>query len=329
MAGSSVNSEAAVDKQPVGAKDVEQSIYFRGSADKANENFKGESGRYHLYASLACPWAHKTLIARRLKGLEAAVTCTIVDWAMEEAKGWEFSDRGPWCTPDINGCRYMRQVYSLASCGCPDDGYTGKVTVPVLWDKTTKKVISTESADIVRLFNANFEDLCETEEQRILDLRPANLAAEIDELNSWISTDLNHGVYAAGQATTQAEYDEAVARVFSALDRAELILADKWYLTGSSLTEADLGLFVTLVRFDAVYVGLFKCNRKRIVDYPKLWPYVRDVFQVDGVGSTFDMEHIKKHYETSLRKINPCGIVSAGPDIDFRLPHSRHLIGKK
>lgn len=329
MAESFVESEAAVDMQPVGAKDVEQLIYFRGSADKAKESFKGESGRYHLYASLACPWAHKTLIARRLKGLEAAVTCTIVDWAMEEAKGWEFSDRGPWCTPDINGCRYMRQVYSLASCGRADDGYMGKVTVPVLWDKTTKKIISTESMDIVRLFNANFDDLCETEGQRTMDLRPANLAAEIDELNSWISTDLNHGVYAAGLAATQAEYDEAVAMVFAALDLAELILADKRYLTGSSLTEADLGLFVTLVRFDAVYVGLFKCNRKRIVDYPKLWPYVRDVFQVEGVGNTFDMEHIKKHYETSLRKINPCGIVSAGPDIDFRLPHSRQLIGKK
>lgn len=329
MSGSSVESEAPVEKQPVRAEDVEQPIYLGGSAEKAKEGLKGESGRYHLYASLACPWAHKTLIARRLKGLEAAVTCSILDWAMEEAKGWEFSDRGPWCTPDINGCRLMRQVYSLASLGRPDDGYSGKATVPVLWDKSTKKIISTKSADIVRLFNVSFNDVSETEEQRILDLRPANLAAEIDELNSWISADLNHGVYAAGLAETQAAYDEAVAGVFSALDRAELILADKRYLNGSGLTEADLGLFVTLVRFDAVYVGLFKCSRKRVVDYENLWPYVRDVFQVGGVGSTFDMEHIKKHYETSLRKINPSGIVSAVPDIDFRLPHSRHLIGKK
>lgn len=307
--------------EKVGEVQDEQSIFVGGSAEIAKREFRGEPGRYHLYASLACPWAHKTLIARRMKGLESAVSCTVVDWAMGD-DGWAFSDTTPQCTPDINGYSYLRQVYALAAGGGGGD-YPGKVTVPVLWDKVTKKIVSNESADIVRFFNSSFDGLSRSK----LDLRPKQLESEIDLLNEWISSDLNHGVYRAGLAATQAEYDAEVAKVFEALDRADGILADRRYLTGSRLTEPDLALFVTLVRFDAVYFCLFKCNVKRIADYENLWPYLRDVYQTDGVQDTVDLEHIKRHYETSQTSVNPHGIVSAGPRVDLQLPHSRHLLG--
>lgn len=307
----------------VGEDPAEQSIFVGGSAEIAKREFKAEPGRYHLYASLACPWAHKTLIARRMKGLESAVSCTVVDWAMGD-DGWAFSDTTAQCTPDINGYRYLRQVYALAAGGDGGGDYPGKVTVPVLWDKISKKIVSKESADIVRLFNSSFDGLLSRSK---LDLRPKELESEIDLLNEWISSDLNHGVYRAGLAATQAEYDAEVEKVFKALDRADGILANKRYLTGNRLTEPDLALFVTLVRFDVVYFCLFKCNVKRIADYEHLWPYLRDVYQTDEVQGTVDLEHIKKHYETSQISVNPHGIVSAGPRVDFLLPHSRHLVG--
>lgn len=284
-----------------------------------SSGFKAENGRYHLYVSLACPWAHRTLIVRKLKGLDNSISYTVVDWLLGEG-GWSFTDRRPKCSlDDVNGCKTLREIYALA-----DGTYEGNITVPVLWDKKTKTIVNNESSEIIRMLNSEFNAFSATEEQKNLDLYPLSLRPAIDEINSWIYTEINNGVYRSGFAKSQEAYDGAVHALFKALDRVEEILAKSRYLVGNQLTEADVRLFTTLIRFDMVYVGHFKCNKKRIIDYPNLWGYVLDIYQIKGVAETVDPEHIQKHYQMSHKHINPYGIVAIGPDLDFNIPHKRN-----
>ncbi|SIR57468.1 glutathione S-transferase family protein [Bosea sp. TND4EK4] len=267
--------------------------------------FKAEPGRYHLYVSLACPWAHRTLIFRRLKGLESMISLSVVHWLMAE-NGWTFAD-GEGVIPDpIGHARYLHEVYTTA-----DPHYNGRVTVPVLWDKQRGTIVSNESAEIIRMLNAAFDGVGAKEG----DFYPAELREEIDALNERIYDSVNNGVYKAGFATTQEAYEEAVAPLFETLDWLEERLGSRRYLTGERLTEADWRLFTTLIRFDPVYVGHFKCNIRRIADYPRLSAYLRALYNVEGVAGTVNFDHIKRHYYQSHRNINPTGIVPVGPDM--------------
>lgn len=275
--------------------------------------FKAEPGRYHLYVSHACPWAHRTMIFRNIKGLQEMVSLSVVHWNMAE-EGWTFQD-GPGVIPDsINHARVMHQIYTAAR---PD--YTGRVTVPVLWDKKTNTIVSNESSEIIRMFNSAFDGVGATPG----DYYPEGLRPEIDALNDRIYHTLNNGVYKAGFAGTQDAYEEAVVPLFETLDWLETRLATQRYLTGTQITEADWRLFTTLVRFDPVYVGHFKCNMKRIVDYPNLWGFVRDLYSQPGVAETVHMDHIKAHYYVSHTTINPSQVVPKGPDVNFMAPHDR------
>ena len=275
--------------------------------------FKAEPGRYHLYVSLACPWAHRTLIVRALKGLEKMISVSVVHWYMAE-NGWTF-DVGDGVVPDtVNGAQFLHQVYTKAK---PD--YSGRVTVPVLWDKHTKTIVSNESPEIIRMFNAAFDEVGAVQG----DYYPEHLRSEIDALNDRIYTTVNNGVYRCGFATTQAAYEEAITPLFDTLDWLEDILSRKRYLTGGQITEADWRLFTTLIRFDPVYVGHFKCNIRRIADYPNLSNYLRDLYQQPGISRTVNMEHIKRHYYESHTSINPSRVVPKGPDIDYETPHDR------
>lgn len=279
--------------------------------------FKAEAGRYHLYVSLACPWAHRTLIFRALKGLEDLISVSIVHWYMAE-NGWTFQP-GDGAVPDtVNGADYLHQVYAVAK---PD--YSGRVTVPVLWDKKTKVIVSNESSEIIRMFNSAFDGIGATPG----DHYPEQLRAEIDALNERIYDTVNNGVYKAGFATTQDAYEEAVVPLFETLDWLEGRLAKQRYLTGSQITEADWRLFTTLVRFDPVYVGHFKCNIRRIADYPNLSAYVRDLYQQPGVAQTVNMEHIKNHYYASHETVNPSRVIPMGPVVDYTAPHDRAKLG--
>ena len=275
--------------------------------------FKAEAGRYHLYVSLACPWAHRTLIFRALKGLEGMISVSVVNPLMME-QGWSF-DPGEGVVPDdVNGARYLYEIYTKA-----DPNYTGRVTVPVLWDKQTGTIVNNESAEIIRMFNSAFDAVGATGP----DLYPVELRDDIDWVNDFVYDRINNGVYKAGFATTQKAYDEAVQSLFEALDGLDARLSRQRYLTGERITEADWRLFTTLVRFDAVYVGHFKCNLKRLVDYPNLWAWTRELYQIPGIAETVNRAHIKDHYYRSHRTINPAGIVPAGPEIDFTKPHGR------
>lgn len=275
--------------------------------------FKAEPGRYHLYVSLACPWAHRTLILRRLKGLEGMIGLSVVHWRMEE-NGWTFED-GPGVIPDpVRGARFLHQVYTAARAD-----YTGRVTVPVLWDLERGTIVSNESAEIVRMMNSAFDGVGAAPS----DLYPPDLRPEIDALNAVIYDTVNNGVYKAGFATTQDAYEEAVGPLFDTLDRLDERLSRARYLCGDRPTEADWRLFTTLVRFDPVYVGHFKCNLRRIADYPHLSGYLRDLYQVEGIAGTVNMLHIKGHYYESHKSINPTGIVPAGPVMDLEAPHGR------
>mgnify|MGYP001825279847 FL=1 len=275
--------------------------------------FKAEPGRYHLYVSLACPWANRTLIFRHLKGLEEMISLSVVHWRMKE-NGWTF-ESGDGVIPDpIHGADFMHEVYTAA---LPD--YSGRVTVPVLWDKQEGTIVSNESSEIIRMFNSAFDEVG----AKPGDYYPAELRNEIDEINARIYSNVNNGVYKAGFATTQAAYEEAIVPLFEPLDWLEHRLARGRYLFGDRLTEADWRLFTTLVRFDPVYVGHFKCNLKRIADYPNLWAYTRDLYQHEGVAETIDMHHIKHHYYASHDTINPTAVVPAGPSLDFWAPHGR------
>ncbi len=279
-----------------------------GSAGPSGEaGFRAEPGRYHLYVSLACPWAHRTTILRRLKGLQDAIGLSVTHWRMRES-GWTFAE-GPCVTGDpVNHAQALHQIYTLAN-----PRYTGRVTVPVLWDKVRKTIVSNESADILRMFNAAFDAVGATPG----DYYPAPLRGEIDALNARIYATVNNGVYRAGFATTQAAYEEAVAPLFDTLDWLEARLARTRFLLGEQPTEADIRLFTTLVRFDAVYHGHFKCNLRRIVDYPALWRFTRDVHGLPGVEQTVNLQHIKRHYYESHTTINPTGIVPLGPILHF------------
>lgn len=277
--------------------------------------FKAESGRYHLYVSLACPWAHRTLIFRKLKGLEKHISVSVVHPYMVE-NGWEFRPDDSAHKDDLHDFRFMHQVYTKAA---PD--YTGRVTVPALWDKHQNTIASNESAEIIRMFNSEFDGLEGVNTD--LDFYPEALRADIDAVNERVYDTVNNGVYKAGFATAQDQYEKAYAELFESLDWLEGKLAKQRYLTGSTLTEADWRLFTTLVRFDAVYYSHFKCNRQRISDFPALSGYLRELYQVPGVADTVDIRQIKQHYYVSQRTINPTQVVPVGPQLDFTAPHGR------
>jgi putative glutathione S-transferase len=277
------------------------------------DGFKAEAGRYHLYVSLACPWAHRTLIFRALKGLENMISLSVVDWAMGE-EGWKFSNIAGAIPDSVNQAELLHQVYTAAQAD-----YTGRVTVPVLWDKTRQTIVSNESSEIIRMFNSAFDTIGALPG----DYYPADRRGEIDALNSRIYSTVNNGVYKTGFATTQRAYEDAFTPLFDTLDWLDDRLASSRYLLGDVITEADWRLFTTLVRFDPVYVGHFKCNLRRIADYPNLSGYVRDLYQQPGIAQTVNMDHIKSHYYASHATINPTGIIPLGPVIDYMAPHHR------
>jgi putative glutathione S-transferase len=274
--------------------------------------FEAEAGRYHLFVSLACPWAHRTIIFRTLKRLEAVIGMTIVD-PKNLDNGWVFSEVSR--DNPLDGVDYLYQVYTAA-----DPAYTGRVTVPVLWDKKRATIVSNESAEIIRMLNGSFNDL--TDEH--YDYYPEALRPEIDEVNRLVYENINNGVYRAGFATSQRAYETAFHRLFDALDGVEGRLGEHRYLVGHTMTEADWRLFTTLVRFDAVYFSHFKCNLRRIEDYANLSNYLRDLYQHDGVADTVNLDYIKAHYYFSHTSINPSQIIPAGPDLDFSRPHDRN-----
>lgn len=279
-----------------------------------NAGFKAQPGRYHLYVSFACPWAHRTLIFRQLKGLQSDITVDVVHYHMGE-NGWEFHATADGATPDtVNARNRLYEVYLEA-----DPSYTGRVTVPVLWDKQQNTIVNNESSEIIRMFNSAFDNMGAVQG----DYYPAQLREEIDSVNKTVYSAVNNGVYKAGFATSQEAYEDAFAALFDTLDMLEVKLSKQRYLVGNTLSEADWRLFTTLVRFDPVYVGHFKCNKRRIADYPNLSNYVRDLYQVPGIKETVNLTHIKRHYYGSHATINPTGIVPLGPEIDYSLPHDR------
>ena len=279
--------------------------------------FKAEPNRYHLYVSLACPWAHRTLIYRKLKGLTDMISLSVVNPIMGE-NGWTFEEAAEVIADPIFNADFLYEIYTAAQ---PD--YTGQVTVPVLWDKKRNTIVNNESSEIIRMFNSAFDDVGAV----AVDFVPPSKLALIDELNAFIYPAINNGVYKAGFASTQAAYEEAVTVLFDALDTLEARLSQQRYLTGSKITEADWRLFTTLIRFDSVYVGHFKCNIRRITDYPNLWGYLRDLYQTKGVAETVNMTHIKTHYYQSHDTINPNKIIPVGPKIDFNSAHDREALG--
>ena len=277
--------------------------------------FPAEKDRYHLYVSLACPWAHRTIIVRRLKQLENVVGMTVVDPVRDE-RGWAFGT-GPGFSPDpVNGFAYLSEAYRKT-----DPKYSRRVTVPVLWDKQLGKIVNNSEDDIVRMFNRSFNDLTASP----IDLYPESLKKEIDQINEFLYTYINDGVYRAGFATNQAAYDLAVYPIFEALDQLEEKLSRNRYLLGAVLTESDWRLFPTLIRFDTVYYLHFKCNLRRIADYPNLYGYLKELYQMDGISETVNFEHIKNHYYKTHPDINPNRIVPAGPLLDLNSPHGRNL----
>lgn len=285
-----------------------------GSAGPSGEaGFQAEAGRYHLYVSLACPWAHRTLIFRKLKGLETMISVSVVNPFMRE-HGWTFAEDEGVVADPIFQAQYMHQIYTYA-----DPKYTGRVTIPVLWDKQQNKLVNNESAEIIRMFNSAFDEIG----AKPGDYYPQVLRADINRLNAHIYDNVNNGVYKAGFATTQTAYQQAVFPLFEVLDELEQHLSTQRYLLGDQVTEADWRLFTTLIRFDAVYHGHFKCNLKRIDDYPHLSGYMRELYQWPGVAETVNMKHIKEHYYRSHDTINPTGVVSAGPVLNFSRSHRR------
>lgn len=281
--------------------------------------FAAEAGRYHLYVSLACPWAHRTLILRKLKGLESLIDVSVVSWLMLE-NGWTFDPSLGSTGDKLDHLDFMHQRYTADTAD-----YTGRVTVPMLWDKQQNRIVNNESAEIIRMFNSAFDDLTGND----LDFYPAPLRGEIDALNERIYPAVNNGVYRAGFATSQQAYEEAFDSLFEELDRLEQLLSANRYLTGEYLTEADIRLFTTLIRFDAVYYGHFKCNLRRIADYPNLSNWLREIYQWPGIAETVDFQHIKNHYYGSHKTINPTGIVPKGPAQDFTVAHDRARLSGK
>ncbi len=283
-----------------------------------SKGFKAEPGRYHLYVSLACPWAHRTLIFRALKKLEGIISVSVVHHFMGK-DGWTFLTDDDATGDTLYGLEFLRQIYTKA-----DPAYSGRVTVPVLWDKEQQTIVSNESSEIIRMLNSAFDAWGDAS----LDFYPEALRGDIDVMNALVYPAVNNGVYRAGFATTQKAYEEAFVELFTALDTLEDRLSGQLYLAGARITEADWRLFTTLVRFDPVYVGHFKCNLRRIADYPNLSNYLRDLFQTPGVAGTVDMLHIKAHYYGSHATINPTRIIPAGPELDFERPHERERLKK-
>jgi putative glutathione S-transferase len=277
------------------------------------DGFRAVSGRYHLYVSLACPWAHRTLVMRALKGLQAIVPVSVTHWLMAE-QGWTFAAGEGVVADPLYNTRYVHELYAKA-----DESYSGRATVPILWDHHTQTIVNNESADIIRMLGSAFDQVG----AKPGDYYPKPLRADIDAISQLIYDTLNNGVYKAGFATTQSAYEAAVAPLFKTLDQLEDRLSRARFLCGDQLTEADIKLFTTLVRFDSVYHGHFKCNIRRIVDYRHLWAYTRDIYQIPGIAETVDFGHIKRHYYMSHRRINPTGIVPAGPALDFEQPAER------
>ncbi|BAZ65381.1 MAG: glutathione S-transferase family protein [Pelatocladus maniniholoensis HA4357-MV3] len=295
-------------------KFIRPSTTFRNkvTAD-GSSGFQAEAGRYHLYISWACPWACRTAIMRQLKGLQDIVGMSVVAPEIHD-NGWEFADE-PGCIPDtVNSADYLWQIYLKA-----DPSYSGRVTVPVLWDTQKNTIVNNESREIIRMFDAEFNHLA----QNNINFYPENLQKVIDETIDAIYQPINNGVYRAGFATKQAAYDEAVTELFDALDHWEKVLGEQRYLCGDQVTEADWCMFTTLFRFDPVYYVHFKCNLRQIVDYPHLWNYLKDLYQQPGVKQTCNLDHIKRHYYRSHPKVNPTRIVPKGPLIDFDAPHNR------
>ncbi len=315
--------DAWYDTKKTGGKFVRQESQFRNwitpdgkAGPSGGDGFAAEAGRYHLYVSLACPWAHRTLIFRALKDLEDVISFSIVDHFMG-SEGWTFSEVDGATLDTVNGASKLHEVYTRA-----DPDYTGRVTVPVLWDKQRNTVVSNESSEIIRMLNSAFDSITGNN----ADYYPEALRAGIDEINADVYSNVNNGVYKSGFATTQEAYEAAFHGLFECLDRLEQRLMSQRYLVGDRVTEADWRLFTTLVRFDPVYVGHFKCNLRRIADYPALSGYLRDLYQHPGVAGTVNMHHIKQHYYGSHTSINPTRIVPVGPEIDLDAPHGRESL---
>ena len=286
---------------------VRQDSAFRNFI--GSEKFPAEAGRYHLYISHACPWAHRAAVFRELKGLQTIISMTAVEPFMGQY-GWVLGEKGD----PLNGKYYLHEVYTSA-----DPKYTGRVTVPALWDSKERTIVSNESSEIIRMLNSEFDALTGNKK----DFYPQSLRHDIDDVNEFIYGTINNGVYKVGFATEQAVYEEEVTKLFQAFDTLEKRLSTQRYLVGNQLTEADIRLFTTLVRFDPVYVGHFKCNIRRIADYPHLSGYVRDLYQTENIRDTVHMDHIKEHYYTSHTTINPTQIVPLGPELDYSAPHDR------
>lgn len=306
------------DTDSTGGRFERQDSAFRRRVTRNGEpdGFPAASGRYHLYVSYACPWAHRTLILRKLKQLEEHISLSVVHWYMGE-NGWTFADGEGVVQDPVHGADYLYQVYLAA-----DSAYSGRATVPVLWDLERGTIVNNESAEIIRMLNSAFDEIAAPG-----DYYPEAHREEIDSINRRVYSTLNNGVYKAGFATTQQAYEEAVEPLFETLNWLDERLAKRRYLIGDRITEADWRLFTTLLRFDAVYFGHFKCNRRRVVDYENLWPYARDLYQVPGVAETVHFDHIKSHYYMSHPTINPTRIVPVGPDIDFDEPQDRRRLG--
>ena len=311
------------DTKSTGGRFVRKESQFRNwitedgtAGPTGSAGFKAEAGRYHLYVSYACPWAQRTLIMRALKGLEDMISVSVVGMTMLE-NGWTFDAQDGSTGDALFNSEFMHQVYTQA-----DSTYTGRVTVPVLWDKKTNTLVNNESADIIRMLNTAFDEIGAATG----DYWPEVQRTAIEEINDRVYHTVNNGVYKAGFATTQEAYEEALTPLFDSLDWLEDILNTQRYLMGAKLTEADIRLFTTLVRFDPVYVGHFKCNIRMIKDYPNLWAYTRDIYSQNGVASTVHMDHIKTHYYASHKTINPTGVVPSGPALDLDAPHGREAM---
>ncbi len=308
------------DTSSTGGRFVRSDAQFRNwiTADGAagptgSGGFKAEPGRYHLYVSLACPWANRTLIFRALKGLEDMISVSVVNPYMGE-NGWTFEPAPGVVGDPVGNADYLYEVYLRAQ-----PGYSGRVTVPVLWDLHTDAIVNNESAEIIRMLNSAFDEVGATPG----DYAPADMLHEIDAINARVYDAVNNGVYKAGFATEQAVYEQEVAGVFECLEELDALLATRRYLLGDRITEADWRLFTTLIRFDPVYHGHFKCNLKRLADFEHLWPYTRELYQWPGVADTVNFEHIKQHYYRSHHSINPNGIVPSGPVLNLHEPHGR------
>lgn len=304
------------DTKSTGGRFIRTDSQFRhwvttdGSAGPTGEaGFKAEKGRYHLYLSYACPWAHRTLIMRKLKGLEDFISVSFVSPYMLE-KGWTFEDYPGVIGDPIHHAKYLYEVYLAAN-----SNYSGRVTVPVLWDKQTETIVNNESAEIIRMLNSAFEEIG----AKPGNYSPEEWIEEIDKMNELVYDNVNNGVYKAGFATEQSVYEEEVTRLFETLDKLELHLEDRTYLVGNQLTEADIRLWTTLIRFDPVYFGHFKCNIRPLVDYPNLWYFTRMIYNLEGIAETVNMDHIQHHYYGSHPTINPNGIVPVGPELDYSL----------